>query len=330
MLARRITRPLEELTAGRPGHRRRPLRPPPGHPLRGRAADAGGGLQPHERPPQAERGAAGGVEQEAGRRQRGAEGARSRQVRPAGQRQPRAAHAADGHQGLHRLHAGAASWAPSRDKQEKGLLVVQRNLERLSRSINALLDFSRMDLGRIALNIQPFQLPALVDQILLHAALGAGEEGALAVGLRRRHAAARHRRPREDLAGDREPGHQRRSSSPPREGASSCPPGGWPAAARPTAELRVADTGIGIPADQVGRIFSRFHQVDGFEHAPLRRRGPGPGHREEHPGGPRLAHRRGERSGSRHRVPLHAAPAGEARGRRPRGATRARTRNGWP
>ena len=45
---------------------------------------------------------------------------------------------------------------PITDKQEKGLVVVQRNLERLSKSINALLDFSRMDMGRIVLNIQPF------------------------------------------------------------------------------------------------------------------------------------------------------------------------------
>ena len=51
------------------------------------------------------------------------------------------------------------------DKQEKGLLVVQRNLERLSKSINALLDFSRMEVGRIALNIQPFSLQALAEQI---------------------------------------------------------------------------------------------------------------------------------------------------------------------
>jgi signal transduction histidine kinase len=43
--------------------------------------------------------------------------------------------------------------------------VVQRNLERLSKSINALLDFSRMDVGRIVLNIQPFPLGPLVEQI---------------------------------------------------------------------------------------------------------------------------------------------------------------------
>src|SRR5262249_27338377 len=32
--------------------------------------------------------------------------------------------------------------------------------------------------------------------------------------------------------------------------------------ARPTAEIAVVDTGIGIPNDQLARIFNRFHQVD--------------------------------------------------------------------
>jgi signal transduction histidine kinase len=34
-------------------------------------------------------------------------------------------------------------------------------------------------------------------------------------------------------------------------------------AARPTAMVQVEDDGIGIPSDQVDKIFSRFHQVDG-------------------------------------------------------------------
>ncbi|HET7746185.1 MAG TPA: HAMP domain-containing sensor histidine kinase, partial [Vicinamibacteria bacterium] len=54
---------------------------------------------------------------------------------------------------------------PISEKQEKGLVVVQRNLDRLSKSINALLDFSRMDSGRIALTALPFPLRGLVEQI---------------------------------------------------------------------------------------------------------------------------------------------------------------------
>jgi len=36
-----------------------------------------------------------------------------------------------------------------------------------------------------------------------------------------------------------------------------------PGAPRPLAQIVVADTGIGIPADQIAKIFNRFHQVDG-------------------------------------------------------------------
>src|SRR5262249_60953539 len=33
-------------------------------------------------------------------------------------------------------------------------------------------------------------------------------------------------------------------------------------AGKPSADLSVSDTGIGIPRDQLARIFNRFHQVD--------------------------------------------------------------------
>ena len=39
--------------------------------------------------------------------------------------------------------------------------------------------------------------------------------------------------------------------------------GRGPGRRAPSADIRVADTGIGIPDDQIGRIFNRFHQVDG-------------------------------------------------------------------
>jgi signal transduction histidine kinase len=150
---------------------------------------------------------------------------------------------------------------PVTDKQEKGLVVMQRNLDRLSRSISALLDFSRMDVGRLPLNIQPFALPPLVDQILTTVR-------------------SELERKRLTFAADLDP------DMPPviadREKLSAVienlvvnaikftPEGGRitvsghrdPAAPRPAVEIRVADTGIGIPADQVEKVFTRFHQVD--------------------------------------------------------------------
>jgi signal transduction histidine kinase/DNA-binding response OmpR family regulator len=148
------------------------------------------------------------------------------------------------------------------DKQEKGLVVVQRNLDRLSRSIDALLDFSRMDMGRIALSIQPFSLQALVEQI--HTTVRSELE-----------------RKRLTFVADIDPALPAVIAD--REKLSAVienlvinaikftPDGGritvggsrTPGSTRSSAEIRVADTGIGIPEDQVGRIFNRFHQVDG-------------------------------------------------------------------
>jgi signal transduction histidine kinase/DNA-binding response OmpR family regulator len=148
------------------------------------------------------------------------------------------------------------------EKQEKGLVVVQRNLDRLSRSIDALLDFSRMDMGRIALSIQPFSLQALVEQI--HTTVRSELE-----------------RKRLSFVADIEPGLPAVIAD--REKLSAVlenlvinaikftPEGGritvgaarQAGGGRSSAEIRVADSGIGIPDDQIGRIFNRFHQVDG-------------------------------------------------------------------
>jgi signal transduction histidine kinase/DNA-binding response OmpR family regulator len=151
---------------------------------------------------------------------------------------------------------------PISEKQEKGLIVVQRNLDRLSKSINALLDFSRMDVGRISLNIQPFLLGPLVDQI--HTSLRSE--------LEKKHLAFRH-----DLEPELPPVIADREKVSavlenliinaikftPDGGSISVSAARQPGAARPSAEIRVADTGVGIPPDQIGKVFNRFHQVDG-------------------------------------------------------------------
>ena len=148
------------------------------------------------------------------------------------------------------------------DKQEKGLLVVQRNLERLSKSINALLDFSRMDVGRIALNIQPFSLQALAEQIqtTVRAELDRKRlvfESAVEPSLPPVIA------DREKLAAVIENLVINAIKFTPEGGRITVGATRSAAAGRAAADIVVADTGIGIPEDQVGRIFNRFHQVDG-------------------------------------------------------------------
>ena len=147
------------------------------------------------------------------------------------------------------------------EKQEKGLVVVQRNLERLSKTINALLDFSRMDVGRIALNLQPFALSPLLDQIVTGLRSELEKKGLKLT--------AEIERGLPPVIGDREklsavlenliinalkftPEGGRITVSAKRAGT----------AARPSALIRVSDTGVGIAADQIAKIFNRFHQVD--------------------------------------------------------------------
>jgi signal transduction histidine kinase/DNA-binding response OmpR family regulator len=151
---------------------------------------------------------------------------------------------------------------PVSDKQEKGLVVVQRNLDRLSKSINALLDFSRMDVGRISLNIQPFVLAPLVDQI--HTSLRSELE-------KKRLSFRAELEPelppviadREKISAVLENLIINAIKFTPEGGSIAVTAARRPGAARPSAEIRVADTGVGIPPDQIGKVFNRFHQVDG-------------------------------------------------------------------
>ncbi len=151
---------------------------------------------------------------------------------------------------------------PVTEKQERGLVVVQRNLDRLSKSINALLDFSRMDAGRIALNIQPLSLLQLVEQILT----------TLRSELERKRITFGLQVPAElpPVIADRDKLSQvienlviNAIKFTPEGGRITVSARRAEGQGRAAAEIRVSDTGIGIPDAQLGKIFNRFHQVDG-------------------------------------------------------------------
>jgi signal transduction histidine kinase/DNA-binding response OmpR family regulator len=151
---------------------------------------------------------------------------------------------------------------PVSEKQEKGLTVVQRNLERLSKSINALLDFSRMDVGRISLNIQPFLFAPLVEQI--HTSLRSElEKKRLSFRAELEPELPAIIADREKVLAVLENLIINAIKFTPEGGSIVVSAARVPGAARPSAEIRVADTGVGIPPDQIGKVFNRFHQVDG-------------------------------------------------------------------
>jgi len=146
------------------------------------------------------------------------------------------------------------------DRQEKAFQVIQKNLDRLSRSISDLLDFSRMDAG-LALKLAPFAFAGLAEQI--GTTVGAELE-------RKRIRFLTDVEPGlAPVIGDRDMIGQvlenlviNAIKFTPEEGSITVGAERI-AGPRPAAEVRIADTGIGIPPSQLGKIFNRFHQVDG-------------------------------------------------------------------
>lgn len=148
---------------------------------------------------------------------------------------------------------------PTTDAQRKGLEVCLRNSERLTRTINMLLDFSRMELGRVPIRPAPFQIGRLLAQIV------AGIE-----------ADARKRRIRLTTVVERDlhpvDGDRDRLTQVLENLITNAlkftPDGGEvEVGARPTADRRrvevwVADTGIGIPPEERSRVFDKFYQTD--------------------------------------------------------------------
>lgn len=56
---------------------------------------------------------------------------------------------------------------PLSSGQERALRIIQRNIERLTTYINALLDFSRMESGTIPISIQSFNILTIIEQTIL-------------------------------------------------------------------------------------------------------------------------------------------------------------------
>lgn len=146
-------------------------------------------------------------------------------------------------------------------KQEKGLMVVQRNLERLSKLINALLDYSLMDADRMLLTIKPFDIKLLCRQIVIN----------LGSELEKRNLQFQIEMSNDlpQVVGDKEKIYQvlenltiNAMKFTDRGGKITLSAEPFENEGKFWIKLCVHDTGIGIPQPALQRIFDRFYQVD--------------------------------------------------------------------
>ncbi len=150
---------------------------------------------------------------------------------------------------------------PVSQKQQKGLMVVQKNLDRLAKLINALLDYSLMDSDKMVLSIKPFNLKLLSKQVVVN----------LGSELEKRNLHFQIDMP-DDLplvVGDKEKIYLVLENL--TINAIKFTDGGGKITVRAEAieegnggsvRIFVTDTGVGIPETAIPRIFDRFYQVD--------------------------------------------------------------------
>ena len=134
--------------------------------------------------------------------------------------------------------------------------VVHRNALRLGKLVNSLLDFSRLQAGRVEAHFEPVDLAAYTAE-LASVFRSAVERAGVAYDVDCRTVArAGLRRPGHVGADRPQPAVQRREvhlRGPHRVGLRHH---------GRSVVLTVTDTGIGIPADELPRLFERFHRVE--------------------------------------------------------------------
>jgi len=150
-------------------------------------------------------------------------------------------------------------------------MIIQESVEQLQRLIDDLLAYIKMEGGKLRLDVQPVSLPELLRQI---------SEGVLPVAKAKDQTltlSAPDDLPRvlaDPMGLKRALSHllDNAIKFTPRGGtitmtarrAEELGPSPQPLVPHGDfVEISVTDTGIGIPSDQLGRIFDRFYQVDG-------------------------------------------------------------------
>jgi signal transduction histidine kinase len=144
-------------------------------------------------------------------------------------------------------------------EQDRALAICLRNIDRLNQNINMLLDFSRMELGRVGINPVPFRLDVLLRQTI---ASFEGEVQKKKISLR-----AEIAEPLPSVVGDQDRLMQVLENLI-LNAFKFTPTGGtiWvraePDPAARGVDVTIADSGIGIAAPDRERIFAKFYQVE--------------------------------------------------------------------
>ena len=153
-------------------------------------------------------------------------------------------------------HLASGKSGPFSETQSRIIGSIKANVQRLTRQIKDLLDFMAMEAGRFAITAKPFALQQLLDEVAANHHIAAESKGLQLIvrdtgGLLVNADRERIFQVVENLATNAvkftDQGMVTLS-------ARSSPDG---------VVLSVSDTGIGIPQQSLGRIFERFHQVDG-------------------------------------------------------------------
>jgi len=148
---------------------------------------------------------------------------------------------------------------PISEPQRKGLDVCLRNAERLTKTINMLLDFSRMELGRVSIRPAPFQLGRLIAQVV-----GGIESDAKKRRIKLEMDVERELKP---VDADRDRITQVLENL--LTNALKFTPDGGRVGIRATmvderrrVEVSIWDTGPGIAPEERARVFDKFYQSD--------------------------------------------------------------------
>ena len=139
------------------------------------------------------------------------------------------------------------------------LVTVRRNAFRLLKLVNTLLDFSRIEAGRVQAVYEPTDLSARHLGSCERVPFGDGERRLAILGGMPAPRRAGVRGPRHVGEGGIESSLQRVQVH-----VRGCGDG-HAAPVDGAVELQVRDTGVGIPEDQRTRVFERFHRIEGTQ-----------------------------------------------------------------